>query len=355
MSDQHNREDGHLVPSGRRDLAPVTCANPLVSRGMADLAVVLQNNDPNDAFAYYHRGQACFQIGNYAKATKDFERVLLLLPKSSLCYYYRGYASCDDAIRFGIWLTVTDAFFAYNWARLRTTFSEEKLHAIVDAMRLCNRGYWKSRLALSDLARVYAEAGHFEEAERYQAMALELPRAGLFHNAGPTEDELRQRLEIYKERKLSNNAPSHELLRDKIRQALKRLTDRERELIAFRYGGNWVPYKMTILPTIPKLKEVSQAFGVTAERIKEIETQTVQHLREEGFGDQEPAILGKSVAELALPNYARRSLAELGCLSLGDLTLRTGDELLESKNFAIRWLYDVRNELLQFGLRLRGD
>ena len=38
MSDHDNRHDGGLVPAGRHDLAPVAPANPLVSRGLADIA-----------------------------------------------------------------------------------------------------------------------------------------------------------------------------------------------------------------------------------------------------------------------------------------------------------------------------
>ncbi len=38
MSDQEKPNIGGLVPKGRYDLAPAAQANPLVSRGMADLA-----------------------------------------------------------------------------------------------------------------------------------------------------------------------------------------------------------------------------------------------------------------------------------------------------------------------------
>src|SRR5438552_4510753 len=38
MSEQHNCNDGGLVPAGRRDLAPVAGPNRLVSRGIADLS-----------------------------------------------------------------------------------------------------------------------------------------------------------------------------------------------------------------------------------------------------------------------------------------------------------------------------
>jgi hypothetical protein len=38
MSDQDDGNDGSLVPAERRELAPVAAVNPLVSRGLADLA-----------------------------------------------------------------------------------------------------------------------------------------------------------------------------------------------------------------------------------------------------------------------------------------------------------------------------
>ena len=38
MSDQDRPNYGNLVPAGRHDLAPVILANPLVLRGISDLA-----------------------------------------------------------------------------------------------------------------------------------------------------------------------------------------------------------------------------------------------------------------------------------------------------------------------------
>src|SRR2546423_602482 len=38
MSDQDKPNNGSLVPAGRCDLAPIVAANPLVSRGLTDLA-----------------------------------------------------------------------------------------------------------------------------------------------------------------------------------------------------------------------------------------------------------------------------------------------------------------------------
>jgi DNA-directed RNA polymerase subunit alpha len=45
----------------------------------------------------------------------------------------------------------------------------------------------------------------------------------------------------------------------------------------------------------------------------------------------------------------------LGINTLGDLVQRTADDLLESKNFGMTSLTEVREKLGQLGLTLRGD
>ena len=52
---------------------------------------------------------------------------------------------------------------------------------------------------------------------------------------------------------------------------------------------------------------------------------------------------------------ARKCMNRLGINTLGDLVQRTADELLESKNFGMTSLNEVREKLAQYGLTLRGD
>jgi DNA-directed RNA polymerase subunit alpha len=73
------------------------------------------------------------------------------------------------------------------------------------------------------------------------------------------------------------------------------------------------------------------------------------------LSDQEQAVLNKPVAELNLSVRARKCMNRLGINTLGDLIHRTGDELLESKNFGMTSLTEVREKLRQLGLGLRGD
>jgi DNA-directed RNA polymerase subunit alpha len=73
------------------------------------------------------------------------------------------------------------------------------------------------------------------------------------------------------------------------------------------------------------------------------------------LSEQEQAVLSKPVSELNLSVRARKCMNRLGINSLGELVQRSADELLESKNFGMTSLSEVREKLGQFGLSLRGD
>lgn len=70
---------------------------------------------------------------------------------------------------------------------------------------------------------------------------------------------------------------------------------------------------------------------------------------------EEQALLGKSVADLNLSVRARKCMNRLGINSMGELIQRSADELLETKNFGMTSLHEVREKLAQLGLSLRGD
>ena len=70
---------------------------------------------------------------------------------------------------------------------------------------------------------------------------------------------------------------------------------------------------------------------------------------------EEQAVLNKPVSELNLSVRARKCMNRLGINSLGDVVGRTADDLLEAKNFGMTSLTEVREKLVQYGLKLRGD
>ena len=66
-------------------------------------------------------------------------------------------------------------------------------------------------------------------------------------------------------------------------------------------------------------------------------------------------MLARPISELNLSVRARKCMIRLGINTIGDLVRRTGDELLECKNFGVTSLNEVREKLTVLGLKLRGE
>ncbi len=75
----------------------------------------------------------------------------------------------------------------------------------------------------------------------------------------------------------------------------------------------------------------------------------------EAVSADDQVILNKPISDLNLSVRARKCMIRLGVVTIGDLLRRTGDELLECKNFGVTSLTEVREKLTVHGLRLRGD
>ena len=69
----------------------------------------------------------------------------------------------------------------------------------------------------------------------------------------------------------------------------------------------------------------------------------------------EQALLARPIADLSLSVRARKCMIRLAINTVGELIRRTGDELLDCKNFGVTSLNEVRDKLSVHGLRLRGD
>lgn len=75
----------------------------------------------------------------------------------------------------------------------------------------------------------------------------------------------------------------------------------------------------------------------------------------ETLSADERALLDRPIAELNLSVRARKCMVRLGLSTIGELLRRTGDDLLECKNFGVTSLNEVREKLAIQGLKLRGD
>ena len=75
----------------------------------------------------------------------------------------------------------------------------------------------------------------------------------------------------------------------------------------------------------------------------------------ESLSADEQAMLARPIADLNLSVRARKCMIRLAINTLGDLVRRTGDDLLECKNFGVTSLNEVREKLSAIGMKLRGE
>ncbi|WP_165230402.1 DNA-directed RNA polymerase subunit alpha C-terminal domain-containing protein [Aquisphaera insulae] len=67
------------------------------------------------------------------------------------------------------------------------------------------------------------------------------------------------------------------------------------------------------------------------------------------------ALLNKPISELSLSVRARKCMSKLNLQSVGDLVKRSGDDLLECKNFGVTSLNEIRDKLGALNLKLKND
>ena len=73
------------------------------------------------------------------------------------------------------------------------------------------------------------------------------------------------------------------------------------------------------------------------------------------LSQEEKALLSRPISELNLSVRARKCMSKLNINTIGDILGRTGDELLECKNFGVTSLNEVREKLTAMNLKLRND
>jgi DNA-directed RNA polymerase subunit alpha len=105
------------------------------------------------------------------------------------------------------------------------------------------------------------------------------------------------------------------------------------------------------------LVEIKEMLGSKGLRLGQLATErpVSETFEPEPLSADEQAMLAKSVADLNLSVRARKCMIRLGINTLAELVRRTGDDLLECKNFGVTSLNEVREKLTAMGLKLRGE
>ncbi|MCE5266831.1 MAG: tetratricopeptide repeat protein [Planctomycetaceae bacterium] len=119
----------------------------------------------------------------------------------------------------------------------------------------------------------------------------------------------------------------------------------EQELLASKNFGE---------TSLVEIKEMLATKGLRLGQYAQ-ERQVAELVEPEMLSPDEQAQLSRPISELNLSVRARKCMTRLGINTLADLVRRTGDDLLECKNFGVTSLNEVREKLTSLGLKLRGE
>ena len=120
----------------------------------------------------------------------------------------------------------------------------------------------------------------------------------------------------------------------------------EQELLASKNFGE---------TSLVEIREMLQSKGLDLGQFAHERVEPEPTIDVEAMSPDEQALLERPISDLNLSVRARKCMTRLGLNSIGQLVRKTGDDLLESKNFGVTSLTEVREKLTQFGIKLRGD
>ncbi len=110
--------------------------------------------------------------------------------------------------------------------------------------------------------------------------------------------------------------------------------------------------------SLSEIKEMMTSKGVRLGMALEGGERAAAELRHEPveeLSQEEKALLAKPIADLNLSVRARKCMNKLGIQTVGELIVHTGDELMECKNFGVTSLNEVREKLVELGLKLKNE
>jgi len=107
--------------------------------------------------------------------------------------------------------------------------------------------------------------------------------------------------------------------------------------------------------SLVEIREMMQSKGLQLGQLASEVREPEPIYEPESMTPDEQALLERPIADLNLSVRARKCMIRLGINTISELVRRTGDDLLECKNFGVTSLNEVREKLTARGLKLRGD
>jgi len=120
----------------------------------------------------------------------------------------------------------------------------------------------------------------------------------------------------------------------------------EQELLSYKNFGE---------TSLTEIKEILHSKGLRLGMPRDEAVASIEaHARRLQTGDRSD-VMNKPILELALSIRARRTVETLGCLTVGDITKHSADELLGMPNFGQTSLQELRAKLAELGLKLKNE
>lgn len=174
--------------------------------------------DPKNAQGWQLRGSAYAERGEKDKALADFKEAIDVDPNNPATYLYRAHLYLVESEPENALMDLEEVMrrapdfpgAANDYAWTLATNPKDSVRngrkAVEYAKKACHETDYKHAPTVDTLAAAYAEAGEWDQAEKWQSEAVEL--AGKTH---PDEVEgMKERLELFKSKKPFREVPKRE-------------------------------------------------------------------------------------------------------------------------------------------------
>lgn len=120
----------------------------------------------------------------------------------------------------------------------------------------------------------------------------------------------------------------------------------EPELLSYKNFGE---------TSLTEIKEILGSKGLRLGMAREEAVASISRTTPAAPTPETDDVRSKPMSELKLSIRARRTVENLGCMTLGEIAAHSEEELLGMPNFGVTSLLELRNKLSEFGISLKGE
>lgn len=120
----------------------------------------------------------------------------------------------------------------------------------------------------------------------------------------------------------------------------------EAELLSYKNFGE---------TSLAEIKEILSSKGLRLGMARDEAVASIAKARHLSAVADPNDVRNKPMSELKLSIRARRTVENLGCMTLGDVTQHSEDELLGMPNFGVTSLLELKQKLSEYNLKLKGE